>query len=263
MPHRPVAPRAQGGDAGGPRALSLRYFNPLGADPQLRTGLQVLQPTHAVGRMIDAHHSGQAFTITGTDWPTPDGTCVRDYVHVWDLALAHVRALRRFETVLPADGTDNHQVIILGGRKATAVRELVDTFSEATGTPLPVVETPRRPGDAVGAYSRGTRAKNLLGWEPQLTIADGIRDSLRWYEKRDTILTTDEIIAKPLVRPCGRSSPLVVVAVAWAPGGCLVAARPSMPLCRSAASGVLAAATTYCSARSLIFVVRARRVVTS
>ncbi|MEV4438072.1 UDP-glucose 4-epimerase GalE [Streptomyces sp. NPDC049577] len=177
--------------AGGPRSMSLRYFNPIGADPQLRTGLQVLKPTHALGRMIDAHHSGQKFTITGTDWPTPDGTCVRDYVHVWDLADAHLRALHRFDQVLPTDGTDRHQVIILGAGKATTVRELVNAFGEVTGRPLPVVETARRPGDTVGAYSRSTRAKDLLGWEPQHTITDGIRDSLRWYDKRDTLLTAD------------------------------------------------------------------------
>lgn len=174
--------------AGGPRSMSLRYFNPIGADPQLRTGLQILKPTHALGRMIDAFHSGRKFTITGTDWPTPDGTCVRDYVHVWDLADAHLRALRRFDDALPADGADRHRVIILGAGRATTVRELVDAFSEVTGKPLPVVETARRPGDAVGAYSRGTRAKELLGWEPRRTIADGIRDSLRWYDKRDTVL---------------------------------------------------------------------------
>ncbi|RLU99240.1 UDP-glucose 4-epimerase GalE [Streptomyces griseocarneus] len=171
------------------RSLSLRYFNPIGADPELRTGLQILKPTHALGRMIDAHHTGRPFTITGTDWPTHDGTCVRDYVHVWDLADAHVRALRAFDTVVPANGTDRHQVIILGGGKATTVRELVDAFGDVTGKPLPVIETPRRPGDAVGAYSRSTRAKELLDWEPQHTIADGIRDSLRWYDQRDTVLT--------------------------------------------------------------------------
>ena len=78
------------------RVLSLRYFNPIGADPKMRTGLQLRRPTHALGKMIQAQDEGVPFVITGTGWPTRDGSGIRDYVHVWDLALAHVAALRRF-----------------------------------------------------------------------------------------------------------------------------------------------------------------------
>jgi UDP-glucose 4-epimerase len=74
------------------RVLSLRYFNPIGADPQMRTGQQLARPTHALGKMIQAHEQGVPFVVTGTDYPTRDGSGLRDYIHVWDLAAAHVAA---------------------------------------------------------------------------------------------------------------------------------------------------------------------------
>jgi hypothetical protein len=85
------------------RVLSLRYFNPVGADPKMRTGLQLRQPTNVLGKMIQAREQGVPFLITGTDWPTRDGTGIRDHVHVWDLAAAHVAALARFD--LPTQST--------------------------------------------------------------------------------------------------------------------------------------------------------------
>src|SRR5271169_4820854 len=75
------------------RVLSLRYFNPIGADPKMRTGLQARRPTHALGKLIQAAEQDVPFLITGTDWPTRDGSGIRDYIHVWDLAAAHVAAL--------------------------------------------------------------------------------------------------------------------------------------------------------------------------
>ena len=81
------------------RLLSLRYFNPIGADPKMRTGLQLARPTHALGQMILAYQDDVPFVITGTDWPTRDGTGLRDYVHVQDLAEAHVAALTRFDSL--------------------------------------------------------------------------------------------------------------------------------------------------------------------
>ncbi|MGK4579133.1 UDP-glucose 4-epimerase GalE [Kitasatospora sp. HPMI-4] len=173
--------------AGQLNIISLRYFNPIGADPKLRTGLQIRKPTHALGKMIDCHHSGEAFTITGTDYPTRDGSGIRDYIHVWDLAHAHLEALSAFDTVTGAAG---YQVINLGTGTGTTVRELVAAFETVTGRPLRTVETGPRPGDAVGAYTRSTRALDLLGWKTELAVEDGIRDSLRWIDQRDTILGT-------------------------------------------------------------------------
>ncbi|MFI6155107.1 UDP-glucose 4-epimerase GalE [Kitasatospora sp. NPDC051170] len=173
--------------AGGLRVVSLRYFNPIGADPRLRSGLQVRRPTHALGRMIDCHHGGEAFTLTGTGYATRDGSGIRDYVHVWDLADAHVRALLDFDAVAQA-GDGGYQVINLGTGTGTTVRELVAAFGAVTGRELEVVETAPRPGDAAGAYTRSTRAAALLGWKPEHTLEDGIRDSLRWHAVREDVL---------------------------------------------------------------------------
>jgi UDP-glucose 4-epimerase len=168
------------------RVLSLRYFNPIGADPQLRTGLQVKYPTHALGKIIEAYLAGQPFPVTGTGWPTRDGTGIRDYVHVWDLATAHVAALTRFDQVL---GVASSAVINLGTGTGTTVRELLAAFNTVSDRPVTSVDVPPRPGDVVGAFTRSDRARQLLDWEARFSIADGIRDSLRWAAVRDTVLT--------------------------------------------------------------------------
>lgn len=165
------------------RVLSLRYFNPVGADPKMRTGLQLARPTHALGKMITAHDRGVPFVITGTDWPTRDGTGLRDYVHVWDLAAAHVAALLRFDA-LPGPA----MVINLGTGTGTTVRELLTAFSQVAGRPVQAREAPRRPGDVAGAYSRIDRAQRLLGWRPQYDLTQGIRHSLQWAALRERML---------------------------------------------------------------------------
>jgi UDP-glucose 4-epimerase len=177
--------------AGDIRVVSLRYFNPIGADPKMRTGLQVRRPTHALGKMIEAFRSGEDFHITGVDWPTRDGSGIRDYVHVWDLAEAHIKALRRFDGILPAGGADGYRVINLGTGTGTTVRELVRAFENVTGRPLPVVETGRRPGDSAGAYASGGRAADLLDWRPLHSVEEGIRDSLTWFARRDSVIGAD------------------------------------------------------------------------
>ena len=167
------------------RILSLRYFNPIGADPQLRTGLQIREPTHALGRLIMAKQAGEPFRITGTDYPTRDGTGIRDYIHVWDLAEAHLNALDAFDRVL-AD-RDSY-AINLGTGTGTTVRELVIAFNEVADTPVKVIEAPRRPGDPAGVFTRTDRAARVLGWRARYSVADGIEDALRWAAVRDTIL---------------------------------------------------------------------------
>ncbi len=166
------------------RVLSLRYFNPIGADPKMRTGLQLRRPTHALGKMIQAAGEGSPFLITGTDWPTRDGSGLRDYVHVWDLAAAHVAALTRFDA-LPGPAT----VINLGSGAGTTVRELLAAFNGVAGHPLAARAACRRPGDTAGACTRIDRAGRLLGWRPQYDLAEGIRHSLQWAALRDEILT--------------------------------------------------------------------------
>ncbi len=166
------------------RVLSLRYFNPIGADPKMRTGLQLRQPTHALGKIIQAAEEGLPFLITGTDWPTRDGSGLRDYVHVWDLAAAHVAALTRFDA-LPGPVT----VINLGSGAGTTVRELLASFNQVTDYTVQAREADRRPGDVAGARTRIDRAERLLGWRPQYALTEGIRHSLQWAALRDEMLS--------------------------------------------------------------------------
>ena len=166
------------------RVLSLRYFNPIGADPKMRTGLQLPRPTHALGKMIQAQEEGVPFLVTGTDYPTRDGSGIRDYIHVWDLAAAHVAALGKFDA-LPGPAT----VINVGTGTGTTVRELLGAFNSVAGGPVEVRDAGRRPGDVVGAYTRIDRAKRLLGWRPRYDVAEGIRHSLQWAAIRDEVLS--------------------------------------------------------------------------
>ncbi len=167
------------------RVLSLRYFNPIGADPKLRTGLQLARPSHALGMLIQAAEEGTPFRITGTDYPTRDGSGIRDYIHVWDLAEAHIAALQRFDSVLGADST---VPVNLGTGSGTTVRELVEAFNRVADKPVSAVEAPRRPGDSAGAFTRSDRARRLLRWAPEYSIEEGIRHSLQWAALRDHVL---------------------------------------------------------------------------
>lgn len=173
------------------RGLSLRYFNPIGADPALRTGLQGRRPSHALGKLISAYEADGEFLITGVDWPTRDGSGIRDYIHVWDLARAHVHALRRFDQILPPDGDKTTEVINLGTGTGTTVKELVTAFRQVVERPLRVRETGPRPGDQVGSFTRTDKAHRLLDWKAELSIAEGIRDSMRWAARRDDLLGAD------------------------------------------------------------------------
>ena len=175
----------------GMHGIALRYFNPIGADPKLRTGLQVPMPSLVLGRMVLAE-MGQipAFEITGTDWPTRDGTGVRDYVHVWDLAQAHVLALTNFDTAFERAGSpeDNYLVINLGTGRGVTVRELVTAFENVVGHPINKLEKPARPGDVAGAFANCDKAQRLLGWAPRLSMDQAISDALKWAEKRKDVL---------------------------------------------------------------------------
>lgn len=168
------------------RVLSLRYFNPVGADPQMRSGLQDPAPSHALGKLIEAYRSGAPFTVTGVDWPTRDGSGIRDYVHVWDLALAHVLALQRFDEVLPGDR--GHEVVNLGTGSGTTVRELVEAFRSVVGDGLQARESAPRPGDVVGCFTRTDKAGRLLGWRAEQSLEDAVRHSLEWADRREAVL---------------------------------------------------------------------------
>lgn len=171
-------------------AIALRYFNPVGADPKLRTGNQNRVSTLVVGKLIAAVSGLEdTFCLTGTDWPTKDGTAIRDYIHIWDLARAHVSAVEKFDAALAGGEAENGYLVInvgLGG--GVTVREIVEAFKRVYKKPFPIMEAPPRPGDVAGAYASVERARKLLNWEPKLTIEDGISDALKWNEARKEIL---------------------------------------------------------------------------
>jgi UDP-glucose 4-epimerase len=170
--------------ATGLRVLSLRYFNPIGADPQLRTGLQLAAPSHAVGKLLEAYEAKVPFRVTGVDYATRDGSAIRDYIHVWDLAKAHVAALREMDRIVEP-GTA--LPINVGTGTGTTVRELVAAFRAIVGD-FESEDAPPRPGDVIGSYTRSDRAAELLGWKSELTLEDGLRDSLRWLDRRPQVL---------------------------------------------------------------------------
>lgn len=179
-----------GAPGSGLRGIALRYFNPLGADPRLRTGPYLAEPSHILGRLVAASQGRQAaFEITGTDYATRDGTGLRDYIHVWDLALAHVAALDGFDAAFAraaATGPDprGYLPINVGTGRGVTVRELVTAFGEVSPTPLSVRDGPRRPGDSAGAYADITRARELLDWAPRHTTAEALASALAWEAVR-------------------------------------------------------------------------------
>ena len=120
------------------KGIALRYFNPIGADVDMRTGPFVADPSHLLGKLVNTALGVDAnFSITGTDWPTRDGSAIRDYVHVWDLAQAHVLAVEQFDTVF-AEEAGNYSVINLGSGSGVTVKEFVDAFLEVYGKPLTI-----------------------------------------------------------------------------------------------------------------------------
>ncbi|MGW4898077.1 UDP-glucose 4-epimerase GalE [Kitasatospora sp. NPDC004240] len=180
----------RGSGADGLRVITLRYFNPIGADPRLRTGLQDLNPTHALGKLIESHANGTPFTVTGVDWATRDGSGIRDYIHVQDLADAHVAALTRFDEVVAPGADDRYRVINVGTGEGTTVRELIAAFEEAVGAKLDVREAGPRPGDVIGCYTTVDTARTLLHWTPRRTITEGVTSALAWRAKWSTHLAT-------------------------------------------------------------------------
>jgi UDP-glucose 4-epimerase len=170
------------------RAIILRYFNPIGSDPDLESGIYAKEPSHVLGQLVMAARGHRdSFTITGTDLPTRDGTGIRDYIHVWDLARAHVRAVERFDDVIEAAGRPS-VVINVGSGGGVTVRELVVAFERVFGHQVPITEAPPRPGDAVGAFANVDRAAELLDWRTELSVEEAIASALAWGDRRQEVL---------------------------------------------------------------------------
>jgi UDP-glucose 4-epimerase len=160
------------------RIGSLRYFNPVGAHPSGELGEQPRNIPHNLMPCIAQTAAGlrQQLTIFGDDYPTPDGTSVRDYIHVQDLALGHVAAMNRLLT------QEGSFTVNLGSGQGASVKELVSTFEMVNAVKVPYTIGPRRPGDAAACYADTNQAKHLLGWESKYTLQDMCRDAWRWQQ---------------------------------------------------------------------------------
>ena len=175
----------------GLKGIALRYFNPIGADPKMRTGLHVKNPSHLIGKLVQvALGKEPVFHLTGVNWPTRDGSGIRDYLHVWDLAQAHLKAVLNFDKAIAEGKSDDvdYTVINLGSQEGVTVKEFVAAFETIYGKKIPLEVKPARPGDIAGAYANADKAYRLLGWKVEKSTADGIRDALRWGEVRDQVL---------------------------------------------------------------------------
>jgi UDP-glucose-4-epimerase GalE len=162
----------------GIRSIRLRYFNAAGADPDGELGEDHDPEIHAIPRAFSAAAGGPPFDIFGEDYPTPDGTCLRDYVHVVDLADAHIRALGRLEQG-GASATYN-----VGTEQPSSVREVLAAVARAVGRPVPHRSAPRRPGDPAVLYASAARIRSELGWVPQRAALDTIvDDAWRWHSQ--------------------------------------------------------------------------------
>lgn len=172
----------------GMEVISLRYFNPIGADPKFRTGPYVDNPSHLLGILVDvASGRRDVFNLTGTDWDTRDGSAIRDYIHIWDLANAHVEALKNIDTIFK-DSEIKYTNINIGTGLGVTVKEFVTYFEEVIDRQINKKNMPPRPGDKVGAYASADKAEKLLGWKAKLSIKDAIRDALRWDKEKTKIL---------------------------------------------------------------------------
>jgi len=160
----------------GIRSMRLRYFNAAGADPDGELGEDHDPEIHAIPRAFQAAAGGPPFEIFGEDYPTPDGTCLRDYVHVSDLADAHLRALQRLEQG-GASATYN-----IGTEQPSSVREVLAAVARAGGKPVPSRSAARRPGDPAVLYASAARIRADLGWAPRRAALDTIvSDAWRWH----------------------------------------------------------------------------------
>ena len=164
------------------RALALRYFNPIGAHPSARIGeLPRGVPSNLVPFITQSAAGLRGpLTVFGTDYPTPDGTCIRDFIHVVDLAKAHVKAL---EVLAGRTEGSYYDVFNLGTGRGNSVLELINTFREATGVDLKYTLGPRRPGDVTAVYADVTKATEGLGWQAEKSLAESLADAWRWQQR--------------------------------------------------------------------------------
>ena len=158
-------------------SITLRYFNAAGADPEGELGEDHAPEAHLIPRAIDAALGRDSFQVFGHDYDTPDGTCLRDYVHVTDLASAHMLSLSALRN--GASSTKYN----LGNGRPTSVKAVIDSVERVTGRKVPFTNAPRRPGDPAVLFASSARIRQELGWAPQFEDVDVIVETAwRWRE---------------------------------------------------------------------------------
>jgi UDP-glucose 4-epimerase len=153
---------------------AFRYFNVAGAFDGVGTDYPYV--SHIIPNLLLSMRSKTPITIAGNDYNTPDGTCIRDYVHVVDIARAHLIAAEKM-----FEGTEINQPINLSSGHGYSVKEVAETFNDVTHAGLPIKTGPRRAGDPAKLYASNDRAKKLLGWQPELDLRTIIKDHYDWY----------------------------------------------------------------------------------
>jgi len=163
-------------------AIALRYFNPMGAHPSAEIGeLPIGVPQNLVPFITQTGVGlRDQLSVFGDDYPTPDGTCVRDYIYVVDLAKAHVVALQR---LIENKNKNNYEVFNVGTGKGSTVLEVIQSFEKVSGKKLNYKIVDRRPGDITSAYADTTKANKELGWESQYTLDDAMKSAWVWEQK--------------------------------------------------------------------------------
>jgi len=163
-------------------AILLRYFNPVGAHPSVNIGELPLGVPQNLVPFITQTAIGlrEQLSVFGDDYPTPDGTCVRDYIHVVDLAKAHVTALKR---LTDKKNTDKVEVFNLGTGNGKSVLDVIKAFEKASGKSLNYKIVPRREGDVTEAYADTTKANDVLGWKAELSLDEALASAWKWEQK--------------------------------------------------------------------------------
>jgi UDP-glucose 4-epimerase len=163
-------------------AIALRYFNPIGAHPSAEIGeLPIGVPQNLVPYITQTGIGvREQLSVFGGDYPTSDGTCVRDYIHVVDLAKAHVIALQR---LIAGNNDSNFEYYNLGTGTGSTVLEAIQSFERVSSTPLNYKIVDRREGDVTAAYAETSKANNVLGWKTELTLDDAMDSAWKWEQK--------------------------------------------------------------------------------
>ena len=164
------------------QAIALRYFNPIGAHESAEIGELPLGVPQNLVPFITQTAVGlrDELSVFGNDYPTRDGTCVRDYIHVVDLAKAHVIALQR---LMDGKNSENFEIFNLGTGKGSSVLEVIKSFEKVSGKELNYKIVDRRPGDVVAAYADTEKANDVLGWRAELDLDDALASAWKWEQK--------------------------------------------------------------------------------